>query len=391
MTTTQDTMTGTKPKPNRPQHLSPDGKWRSFPKVPNLLQYVSTGKYFARLKVEGKLIRRSIEATTFEEAKLALADFRKEHSEPEAGAGTVGAALKKYLREVNTAHDLAPKTKNYYRTCVKALLVSWPRLRFTAVRKITEEDCKDWAARFSAEKDDQYFNNTLSVLRDVLEKGGLPQDKNPAYKVKRLGIKPTQLQLPEPDQFQKIVELVETSGAGQQQHCADLVRFLAYSGCRLSEAKKVTFADCDMGRGQIKVWNAKRSKRSNQAETRLVPIIQEMRDLLDRLLKENPLPTAPVCQVHECEKSLTRACKLIGISRITHHDLRHLFATRCIESGVDIPTVSRWLGHVDGGALAMRVYGHLRDQHSIEMGRRVTFNPKPAANVVPMPQQEGAI
>jgi hypothetical protein len=30
-----------------------------------------------------------------------------------------------------------------------------------------------------------------------------------------------------------------------------------------------------------------------------------------------------------------------------------LFATRCIESGVDIPTVSRWLGHKDGGALAM--------------------------------------
>jgi integrase len=43
--------------------------------------------------------------------------------------------------------------------------------------------------------------------------------------------------------------------------------------------------------------------------------------------------------------------------RITHHELRHLFATRCIESGVDIPTVSRWLGHKDGGALAMKVYG----------------------------------
>jgi integrase len=35
-----------------------------------------------------------------------------------------------------------------------------------------------------------------------------------------------------------------------------------------------------------------------------------------------------------------------------------------IESGVDIPTVSRWLGHKDGGALAMRVYGHLRQEHS---------------------------
>lgn len=34
--------------------------------------------------------------------------------------------------------------------------------------------------------------------------------------------------------------------------------------------------------------------------------------------------------------------------RITHHDLRHLSATTCIESGVDVPTVARWLGHRDG-------------------------------------------
>jgi integrase len=61
------------------------------------------------------------------------------------------------------------------------------------------------------------------------------------------------------------------------------------------------------------------------------------------------------------------------MSRITHHDLRHLFATRCIESGVDIPTVSRWLGHKDGGALAMKTYGHLRDQHSQQMAARVVF------------------
>jgi len=36
---------------------------------------------------------------------------------------------------------------------------------------------------------------------------------------------------------------------------------------------------------------------------------------------------------------------------VSHHDLRHLFSTRVIESGVDIPTLSRWLGHKDGGAL----------------------------------------
>ena len=80
-------------------------------------------------------------------------------------------------------------------------------------------------------------------------------------------------------------------------------------------------------------------------------------------------------RVGECQKALDRACKKVGASRITHHDLRHLFATRCIESGVDIPTVSRWLGHKDGGALAMKTYGHLRRENSIAQAQRVTFTP----------------
>jgi hypothetical protein len=42
---------------------------------------------------------------------------------------------------------------------------------------------------------------------------------------------------------------------------------------------------------------------------------------------------------------------------------------RCVDS--------RWLGHRDGGALAMKVYGHLRDQHSSEMAQKVTFKTMP--------------
>jgi integrase len=84
---------------------------------------------------------------------------------------------------------------------------------------------------------------------------------------------------------------------------------------------------------------------------------------------------AKVFGVSECQKALDRGCKQVGADRITHHDLRHLFATRCIESGVDIPTVSRWLGHKDGGALAMKTYGHLRREPSIAQAQRVTFAP----------------
>jgi hypothetical protein len=49
---------------------------------------------------------------------------------------------------------------------------------------------------------------------------------------------------------------------------------------------------------------------------------------------------------------------------------------------VDIPTISRWLGHKDGGALAMKVYGHLRQDHSFTQIRRVSFGTAEAENVI---------
>lgn len=38
---------------------SKDGQRRSFPKIPCLLQYVSNGNYYGRIRVSGKLIRVS--------------------------------------------------------------------------------------------------------------------------------------------------------------------------------------------------------------------------------------------------------------------------------------------------------------------------------------------
>jgi integrase len=104
----------------------------------------------------------------------------------------------------------------------------------------------------------------------------------------------------------------------------------------------------------------------------LFPLNSSLRQLLEKMRREQPgeSPEKPVMQVFECQKSIDRAANLAGVKRITHHDLRHLFATRCIESGVDIPTVSRWLGHQDGGA---KTYGHLRDEHSQREALKVTF------------------
>jgi integrase len=374
MNTSQfDTTAGAK-SPKTKSHLSKDGKWRYFDRIPGLVQYVVTGTYYAKCKAYGKSLRKSLETDVLTTAKDKLPFKLREMRKPRAAVGTFAEARVLYEADLENDHTLSVGTKNYYKDRLAALVKSWPELETSKLNRITESNCREWARRFASQFDEQNFNNTLGVLRQILKRGGLGTDENPALKLDRLGVRPTELHLPEPDQFEKLVELVEKAGARQSRDCADLIRFLAFSGCRIGEARKVTWADVDFEKEEIRVWNGKRSKKSNHPLTRQVPFICGMREFLEKLLRQqNPQADDRVCILGECEKSLTRACEKLGIFRITHHDLRHLFATRCIEAGVDIPTVARWLGHVDGGALAMKTYGHLRRTHSKAMAQKVTF------------------
>jgi integrase len=363
------------PKGKRDTTLSVDGKWRSFPKVPNLVQYVSTGTYFGKVKIGGKPFRESLGTNVFTTAKLLLGDWIKKKRKIVARpiVGTFGEARALFKADLEADHTLRDASKRYREYSIKALLRTWPELDTLPPVKITEADCRAWAGRFTQKYDAQFYNNTLSTLRHILERAGISHDDNPALKIKRLGVKRKELKLPEAQQFEALIAKIETGGGGQSKNCADFVRFLAFSGCRLNEARQVCWRDISFDKMEIRVYNSKSAKTSSKPEFRFVPIIPPMLELLERLKQENPLPENRVCAVGECEKSLSRACGDLGISRITHHDLRHLFATRCIESGVDIPTVSHWLGHSDGGALAMKTYGHLRREHSAAMAQRVTF------------------
>lgn len=393
-TLTTDAGRDTKSKKSRDERLSPDGKWRSFSKVPNLLQYVSTGTYFGRVKIDGKVFRESLETDVFTTAKLKLPDFIKAKHKEKARPvmGTFAAAREAYEKDIDADHLIKDASKAYRKRCIVCLLRSWPELDGMTPTKITSDDCRTWASRFAVEYSPQVFNNTLSTLRMILERAGIATDDNPARLVKRKGVKPKELHLPEGKQFDQLLEAIENAGARQSRHCADLVRFLAYSGCRINEARLVRWQDVNFEKMEIRVHNSKSALSNSKPDFRFVPIIPPMLELLKRLKIQNPhAPEDRVCVVGECEKALTAACGMkdgqrlkrivrgkeielgIGIERITHHDLRHLFATRCIEAGVDIPTVSRWLGHSDGGALAMKTYGHLRREHSAAMAQRVTF------------------
>jgi hypothetical protein len=87
------------PKTKRNDNTSTDGKWRSFPKVPNLLQYVVAGTYYAKCKVNGKRVRASLETDVFTTAKLRLPDKLKELRKPKTQVGTFADGRIKYETE----------------------------------------------------------------------------------------------------------------------------------------------------------------------------------------------------------------------------------------------------------------------------------------------------
>ncbi len=196
----------------------------------------------------------------------------------------------------------------------------------------------------------------------------------------RVSYKPRKPQLPETPVLHAVFAEIESVG-GKGVPAAELCRLLAFTGCRLKEAAALCWRDVDFNRGVIRVTGTK-----TDAATREVPMIPAARSLLERIQERRRKaarvevdgkpyvdPASPVLIVREAGKSLARACAAVGIEKLTHHDLRDAFATTCIESGVDVPTVAAWLGHADGGALLMKVYQHHRRPHSVAQALKVNF------------------
>jgi len=351
---------------------------------PHLLRHKS-GRYYARAFAGGKEVWQSLKTSHYSVAQAKLGEFLKEHRERvgdgngEASAKmTFGEALK--IHQQNQADDVTIKstTRHYWNQIFVALLKSWPGLAEREIRRITKTDCKEWARAFRKVASPTRYNNTVSGLRHVFEvaKEAVIIYRNPAEKLERVKVRPKQLTLPSGDQFLQLVDAVEHAGAWCSRDCAAFVRGLAFTGCRKGEAGQIEWRDVDFEAGEVIIRGDPETGTKNW-ELRRVPLIPDARGLFQQMRSERPGEPldAKVFRVGECQKALDRACKKVGMDRITHHDLRHLFATRCIESGVDVPTTSRWLGHSDGGALAMKTYGHLRREHSIAQAQRVSFAP----------------
>lgn len=160
-------------------------------------------------------------------ASLKLADFLKDHrrlkiSKGEAVAGEV--IIEAYKKEIEDDHENKPRTELYKRETLIALKKHWPELYSRDISKLTEADCRDWAARFNKQYSAPRFNGALGIVRRIF---GITVEQgyrvdNPAMSISRRSVKPKQLNLPTQDQFREMAKMIETSGAAQARDCGAL-------------------------------------------------------------------------------------------------------------------------------------------------------------------------
>src|SRR6266511_328584 len=257
--------------------------------VQNLIRYRPSGTYFARFKVGGKLVRKSLETPVFSVAKQRLPDkireYRSRHESVKAfanGKMTVADAVEVYLGKVRSSVSLKPRSKDYRAMMIDFIGRSWPALFETDVRKVSDRDCENWLTRYQQQYAPTVVNNSIGTLRAVFDEavGTGARFNNPAADLSRVKVRQKRLNLPSRSEFLRFVDEIRTAGARQSKDCANLVRFLAYSCVRMGEAKFVTWADVNFARHQLHVRGDPVTATKN-GETRPHPDALFARGFLD--------------------------------------------------------------------------------------------------------------
>jgi len=135
------------------------------------------------------------------------------------------------------------------------------------------------------------------------------------------------------------------------RHCApwlhDLVTFALHTGMRMGEIVDLTWRGVDVHRRTVTVF------RSKNGERRTIPVNDTVLAVLKAKATVRSLKTDLVFCSHaftplesgHLRRSFRVAVRKAQIEDFHFHDLRHTFATRLVQAGVDLYKIQRLLGH----------------------------------------------
>lgn len=358
----------------------------------NYLYKRNSGKYYARISVNGKQTFKSLKTDQLEIAKAKLRELiervetgnkiatRKDRSL------TLGDIIKDMQEAVELSPNLKPKSKEFKQAILGYYSRFWHQDIFAQqLDRITKTHVRQFFLKmndFTANR----FNQTRDVFLQVWKqtsKLGLANFEFEEIKIERKSVKPKKVELPTDEEFEQWLELLAHGRYGRAR--VEYVKFLAYSGLRGdSEAYHVTWGDIDYNRKRILIkgdpQTGTKNDRGKQTDRhtglgRYIPLFPQLEKLLKemRVGREHETGKDKVLKINSPKKAMMAAADKLGIKRLTRHDLRHWFTTKCIESGVDVGVLAKWRGDADKGEMLLKIYNQVREEHSQAMAAKVAF------------------
>jgi len=150
--------------------------------------------------------------------------------------------------------------------------------------------------------------------------------------------------------------LAAIPGDGFGDHLGTMVLLSMNTGLRRGEMRKLQWDDIDLEKALLTV----RGGYAKSGQTRYLPLNSEACGVLRRWRAQGAGEGA-LFQVLRVDKAWKALLKAANVQGFRWHDLRHHFASRLVQRGVDLNTVRELLGHAD---IAMTVrYSHLAPEH----------------------------
>jgi integrase len=372
--------------------------------IPNLDFAVDYGTYYGRVKLRGKLIRECLGKTKRAAEQKLPGWLITKRGERRTKKGTLNSLSERYLIRLagkEATGDLDEESTKYKRECLTAIRGLWPEFSQVHLGRLERAHLEAFRVKFRKKYSATRTNGAITVLREILELAeedgyishARKEDVQRGFTYVKVDYdyKRMTMDLPEPPVVVELRSTVHHRCAMRGTLGNWLFDFLLFSGSRIEAATEVRWEDIDWKKeGSLYFRDAKYGNYS-------IPLFPELRKVLEDLRKATPnaKPADRVLPTKSLQTVLTAACKELqgrGLKcpHLSHHDLRHIFATRAIEQGVDWVTLAAWLGHRDNGRTAMLIYGHLRKSHSDSEASRMQFLPAAPEKPSPAPVAEAA-